>query len=102
MNINALKVNFSALDTGNQVLFKLILLADEYGNIKTSKTSLALELGKSRECIAQHINKLVAARILKYKYSGAAYLNPEIIFKGSEFQYKHAIELYNCFKSDVI
>lgn len=101
MKIDTSKIDLTMLDTGIRVLFKLIAIAGAHGEIKTNKSTLAEELGKSRECIAQHINRLASAKILKYKYSGVAILNPEVIYVGADADYALSLALYQKFKSDV-
>ncbi len=101
MKIDFSQVKERELDTGLQVFFKLISISGPLGEVKTNKSTLAQELGKTRACIANHINRLVKAGVMKYKYNGSGWLNPAVIFKGADVEYSLAIELYRAFKSDV-
>ena len=100
INVNTVR-NFSALDTGTQLLLTLFTLADDKGGIRTSKTALATYLKKSRETVGAYINRLARSNIIKFKYSGAARINPEFYYHGAEQDKAEALRLYQEFKSDV-
>lgn len=101
MNITALN-NFKALNLGVKVLLTLFSLADENGRIRTSKEALARYFKVDRRTIGNHINALAHANIIKYKYSGQAFINPRFYYAGTPDRRAGTIEDYDKFKSDVI
>lgn len=101
MDINALN-NFKGLNLGVKVLLTLFSLADENGRIRTNKDALAKYFKVDRRTIGNHINALTAAGVIKYKYSGAAFINPRFYYIGAPDRRDSVIEEYENFKSDVV
>ena len=100
MNITALK-NFKTLNLGVKVLLTLFSLADESGRIRTGKEALARYFKVDRRTIGNHINALAHANIIKYKYSGQAFINPRFYYAGAPDRREETIKEYENFKSDV-
>ena len=101
MNITALN-NFKSLNLGVKVLLTLFSLADENGRIRTSKEALARYFKVDRRTIGNHINALAHAQVIKYKYSGQAFINPRFYYAGAPDRREETIKEYENFKSDVI
>lgn len=101
MDVTALK-SFKSLNLGVKVFLTLFLLADETGRIRTSKDAIAKYLGADRRTIGNHINALVSAGAIKYKYSGAAFINPRFYYAGPRDRLDQTIKEYEDFRSDVI
>lgn len=100
MNITALK-NFKTLNLGVKVLLTLFSLADESGRIRTGKEALARYFKVDRRTIGNHINALAHAQVIKYKYSGQAFINPRFYYAGAPDRREETIKEYENFKSDV-
>lgn len=101
MDITALK-NFKSLNLGVKILLTLFSLADENGRIRTNKDALARYFKVDRRTIGNHLNALVSAGVIKYKYSGAAFINPRFYYAGAPDRREQTITEYDGFRSDVI
>lgn len=101
MDVTALK-NFKSLNLGVQILLTLFSLADDKGRIRTNKDALARYFKVDRRTIGNHLNSLVAAGAIKYKYSGNAFINPRFYYAGAPDERAQTISEYDGFKSDVI
>ena len=87
---------------GVKIFITLFSLADEAGRIRTNKDALAKYFKVDRRTIGNHINDLVSSGVMKYKYSGAAFINPRFYYIGAPDRRAGTIEEYDKFKSDVI
>ena len=74
---------------------------DELNRVKIQKIELAAVLNVSERTISNWVRALASVGLIKYKYSGAARLNPEFWFVGSQTNYEKALEEYKRFKSDI-
>lgn len=100
MNITAIK-NFGELNGALRVLFTLVSVADFNGEIHTDKTSLRKATGVCERTLRDHLFILCRCNIIKWKYCGAAFLNPDFLFKGEPKDKPRAVEAYDKFKSDI-
>ena len=87
---------------GVKIFITLFSLADEAGRIRTNKDALAKYFKVDRRTIGNHINDLVSSGVMKYKYSGAAFINPRFYYIGAPDRRDSVIEEYENFKSDVV
>lgn len=100
MEITAVK-NFNELNGALRVLFTLVSIADYRGEIRTNKTDLRKAAGVCERTVKEHIATLCRCNILKWKYNGSAYLNPDFLFKGAPSDKPTAVRAYAEFKSDI-
>lgn len=100
MNVTSVK-NFKELNGALRVLLTLISIADFGGEIRTSKAELKKAAGVCERTVKEHITTFCRCNMLKWKYSGAAFLNPDFLFKGAPDDRPRAVQAYNAFKSDI-
>lgn len=100
MEITAVK-NFNELNVALRVLFTLVSIADFRGEIRTNKTDLRKAAGVCERTLKEHISTLCRCNIIKWKYNGTAYLNPDFLFKGEPAEKPRAVCAYAEFKSDI-
>ncbi len=100
MEITAVK-NFKELNGALRVLFTLVSITDRRGEIRTNKTELKKATGVCERTVKDHIAVLCRCNILKWKYSGAAFLNPDFLFKGDPQDKQQARADYAAFRSDI-
>lgn len=100
MEITAIR-NFKELNGALRVLFTLISIAGYNGEIRTNKTELRKATGVCERTVKEHIAVLCHCNILKWKYGGSAFLNPDFLFKGEPTAKQQARADYAAFKSDI-
>ena len=76
-------------------------VADKHNCLDVSKKELGQVMGKSYRTISDWILRLAKSGAIKYKYSGAARLNPFFYFNGTAADYAIAISEWKNFKSDI-
>lgn len=100
MNITAVK-NFKDLNAALRLLFTLVSITDDGGRIRTNKADLSKHTGVCERTVKEHITTLCRCNIIKWKYGGAAFLNPDFLFKGKPEDKAEARKAYEAFKSDI-
>ena len=102
MNVMAInKKAFKELDVGVRILCTLVLCADANGEINLNKSVIANYLKVSRQTVGKHIKSFAEANMLKFKFSGRGWLNPEFLYNGPPEEKNVALNGYQNFKSDV-
>lgn len=101
MDVTAIK-NFKDLNAALKLLFTLVSITGEDGRIRTNKADLAKHTGVCERTVKEHIATLCHCNILKWKYGGAAFLNPDFLFKGKPEAKAEARKAYEAFRSDIV
>ncbi|MBQ3492498.1 MAG: hypothetical protein IJA88_00140 [Clostridia bacterium] len=101
MNVSAIKKNFNLLGVEIKIFFTLALCADANGIANVNKDKLSKYIKVSRQTIGKYMRTFAGCNILKYKYSGKTFFNPEFYYTGPEELRAKVQEDYLRFKSDV-
>ena len=99
MNVKKIQENINILGVEMKIFLSFINFCDKNGRTCLKKTDLAKALKTSAQTIGKYIKNFVDVKILKYKYSGEAMLNPEFYYVGDELD--AVLEEYKNFKSDM-
>ncbi len=101
MNVYELKENFSKLGIEIKIFFTIVLCVGKNGAIKLDKKEVAKYLKVTEQTVGKYIRTFAECKMLKYKYSGEAMLNPDFYYVGAEEERSSVRERYQNFKSDV-
>ena len=100
-DLSVLTSSLSQISRAMTLLNVFMQIADKHNQFNVSKRELRLVMGKSYRTISDWISRLAKAEAIKYKYSGAARLNPFFYFNGAAADYNVAISEWEKFKSDI-
>ena len=93
--------SFGRLPPALKLLFTLLSIADERGCIRTNKDDLARAINVTRQTVGNHLIALCNSKVIKYKYSGLARLNPDFFRLGNETERANYRKDYDAFVSDI-
>lgn len=93
--------NIKTLDYGTQILFMILLGVGAKGCAKLKKTDIAECLGIAPQTVGRHLETFVNCKMLKYKYSGLIFINPEFYHVGPAEDKEKLKGQYQAFKSDL-
>lgn len=101
MDVKAIKENINILGVEMKIFLSFINFSDKNGRTCLKKTDLAKVFKTTAQTVGKYIKNLVDVKILKYKYSGEAMLNPEFYYVGDAGELDAVLEAYKNFKSDM-
>ena len=101
MNVKKIQENINILGVEMKIFLSFINFSDRNGRTNLKKTVLATALKTSAQTIGKYIKNFVDVKILKYKFSGEAMLNPEFYYVGDAGELDAVLEEYKNFKSDM-
>ena len=100
-DLSILTSSLGLISNAMTLLNVFMQICDSHNRLDVSKKELGRVLGKSYRTISDWILRLSKSGAIKYKYSGAARLNPFFYFNGTAADYAIAISEWEKFKSDI-
>lgn len=100
INLTSIK-NFIELDVSTQLLFIILQSLRSDGTVELGKPALSKYLKVSPQTVGKKLLQYVNANIIKYKYSGRMFVNPDFCYKGTMANRENVAKAYVEFKSDI-
>lgn len=100
VNVTAIK-NFKLLSVGLKVLFVILACATPSCHIEFGKKPIARYLHIASQTVGNHLQTFVQADMLKYKYAGHIFINPDFFYTGDASELEAVKQDYKKFKSDI-
>lgn len=101
MKVEAIKENISLLGVEMKIFLSFIRFADRNGKTVLKKTSLAKALNTTPQTVGKYLKVFCDVKLIKYKYSGEAMLNPDFYFAGDVTELDAVRTVYQNFKSNM-